>query len=61
MKSAQGARTLIFAEFVAHAGELQKCQNGACDLGLENKVEVQVSCNFNWPYTQALFTQNQNV
>ena len=35
-----------------------KCQNGVCDLDLENEVKVQRSRNLDWPY---LSSQNQNV
>ena len=42
-------------------GEVQKCQNCACDLGPENEVKVQGSRYFNWPYLRHLLSQNQNV
>ena len=39
-KLTEGASRLIFGEVVAFGGEVQKCQNGVCDLDLENEVKV---------------------
>ena len=53
----------IFLAKTGEDGEVQTCQNGACDLDreLENKVKIQRSINFDWPYLRIFLLHNQNV
>ena len=60
-ESAQSAGKMNFAEWIILDWGSTNCQNGVCDLDLENEVKVPRSQNFNWPYLEHFSTQDQNI